>query len=145
MWQRNLIFILGITALACSVSALNITNSTTSSQILWHWDACGDPSLIDNISVDGYDVCSFNMSLQDFLLVGLGPLETHVLNVTCSGENNLNYAKTNQNPYVTLPIPTAWQPPVMPGSKTNWTLENLIGYWWIVLIIIVVWLLSRRK
>jgi PKD repeat protein len=75
-----------------------ITSTHTSTQIEWHWDACGDPSLIDNISIDNYNVCSFNMSLQTFLLTGLDPSTSHVINITCLGESTLNWVTTDAAP-----------------------------------------------
>lgn len=146
MWQRNLIFVLGVILLISSVSALDIVNSTTSSTITWNWT--GNDLVISNLSIDGMEVCGISPSLTNFFLSGLGSGTTHTIEIIYQGDTFSNTATTLGTP--SLPggysnsftgseivriNQSSTQDPTG-GKGTPWILWILSGYFALAFILI---------
>lgn len=111
----------------------NFTAWNTTPMDDWNWSI--------NEIFSGNGTTSF---LNTWLLWGqIHNITLKISNATNNFTISQFYNLHNVTPTITS-TPTPWQPEIMPSTEFDARLSNLIGYWWIPALLLVIWLLFRR-
>lgn len=120
-----LLILMGMIFGSIAAAAIPVTvDSKGTTFIQWSWTT-GDP--LTNISIDGYEVCSFDHNAANFILSGLNPNETHSIAVYTASDSGSNTTTT-------LPAQETQQESFF-GDMNNWI--------FLIIIIVIFYVASK--
>ena len=115
----------------------NITislESRSQSSMKWNWNATENITVLSVDSIFRY----FDPAVGNFTVTGFLPSSYHTIRISNATDFGMLNCTTNATP------PAPWQPEIMPSTEWNAKPENLLSFWWVIPVLIVIWLLFRR-